>query len=133
MRIGIVIPAFDVAPYIGDAIRSVLAQTHQDWSLTIVDDGSTDATAATAACFENSRIRLIRQSNAGVSAARNRGVTATEGTAVLFLDGDDWLHPNALSVLDAALEAAPNAVASVGPYQRVSAGGGSAERIRRPA
>ncbi len=49
MRIDIITPAYDVAPYIGDAIRSVLAQTHRYWTMTIVDDGSTDETAAIAA------------------------------------------------------------------------------------
>ena len=73
MRIAIVTPAFNVAPYIGDAIVSVLAQTHRDWTMAVVDDGSTDATAAVAARFAYPGMRLLRQANAGVSAARNRG------------------------------------------------------------
>lgn len=129
MRIGIVTPAFNVAPYIGDAIRSVLAQTHQDWTMTIVDDGSTDATAAIVSGFDDPRVRLIRQSNAGVSAARNRGVRATDAAAIVFLDGDDWLSPDALSNLWAALQADLNAVAAVGPYVRMPGG----SRVRRPA
>jgi len=123
MRIGIVTPAFNVAPYLGDAIRSVLAQTHQDWTMTIVDDGSTDGTAAIAEGFADSRLRLIRQRNAGVSAARNRGMVATKADAVLFLDADDWLSPEALTLLQAALNADLNAVAAVGAYRRVSARG----------
>jgi glycosyltransferase involved in cell wall biosynthesis len=122
MRIGIVTPAFNVAGYIGDAIRSVLAQTHLAWTMTIVDDGSTDQTAAVAAGFDDPRIRLIRQRNAGVSAARNRGLSAMNTETVLFLDADDWLSPEALSVLAAALRAGPDAIAAVGPYQRVQAG-----------
>lgn len=122
MHIGIVTPAFNVAPFLGDAIRSVLAQTHRHWTMTIVDDGSTDATSAVAAGFDDPRIRLIRQSNAGVSAARNRGVLATQADAVLFLDADDWLSPDALALLAAALRAAPDAVAAVGPYRRVADG-----------
>jgi hypothetical protein len=122
MRIGIVTPAFNVAGYIGDAIRSVLAQTHLAWTMTIVDDGSTDQTAAVAAGFDDPRIRLIRQRNAGVSAARNRGLTATNAEAVLFLDADDWLSPDALSVLAGTLRADPGAIAAVGPYQRVPDG-----------
>jgi glycosyltransferase involved in cell wall biosynthesis len=122
IRIGIVTPAFDVAPYIGDAIRSVLAQTHRTWTMTIVDDGSADQTAALAAAFDDPRIRLIRQRNAGVSAARNRGLAATNAEAVLFLDADDWLSPDALSVLAATLRASPAAIAAVGPYQRAPNG-----------
>ena len=122
MRIGIVTPAFNVAPYIGDAIRSVLAQTHQAWSMTIVDDGSADQTAVIAAGFDDPRIRLIRQHNAGVSAARNRGLAATNAETVLFLDADDWLSADALSVLAATLRAAPGAIAAVGPYRLVADG-----------
>jgi hypothetical protein len=133
MRIGIVTPAFNVAPYLGDAIRSVLAQTHRAWTMTVVDDGSTDQTAAIAAGFDDPRIRLIRQRNAGVSAARNRGLTSTNAETVLFLDADDWLNPNALCVLAATLRADPGAIAAVGPWQRVLAGkpecGG---RVSRP-
>jgi glycosyltransferase involved in cell wall biosynthesis len=74
MRIGVVIPAYNAAPWIGDAIASVLAQTHGNWTLVVVDDGSTDATADVVGCFADARIRLVRQANAGVSAARNRGM-----------------------------------------------------------
>jgi glycosyltransferase involved in cell wall biosynthesis len=122
MRIDIITPAYDVAPYIGDAIRSVLAQTHRYWTMTIVDDGSTDETAAIAATFDDPRIRLLRQRNAGVSAARNLGLVASNAEAVLFLDADDWLSPDALATLAEALRTAPNAIAAVGPYQRVVGG-----------
>jgi glycosyltransferase involved in cell wall biosynthesis len=119
MRIDIITPAYDVAPYVGDAIRSVLAQTHRYWTMTIVDDGSTDETAAIAATFDDSRIRLLRQRNAGVSAARNLGLVASNAEAVLFLDADDWLSPDALATLAETLRTAPNAIAAVGPYRRV--------------
>jgi hypothetical protein len=132
MHIGIVTPAYNVAPYLGEAIGSVLAQTHRDWTLTIVDDGSTDNTAAVAGGFADARIQLIRQCNAGVSAARNRGVGATNADAILFLDGDDWLSPHALSTLSAALRTDPNAVAAAGPYARVRNGNSSGGRVRSP-
>jgi glycosyltransferase involved in cell wall biosynthesis len=133
MRIGIVTPAFNVAPYIGHAIRSVLAQSHRAWTMTIVDDGSTDQTAAVAAGFDDPRVRLIRQRNAGVSAARNRGLTAMNAETVLFLDADDWLGADALAVLAATLRAEPGAIAAVGPYQRVLTGKpGCGSRVSRP-
>ena len=81
MRIGIVIPAYNAAQWISDAIASVFAQTHRDWSLVVVDDGSTDAIAEVVAKFAVHRIRLVRQPNAGVSAARNRGVEVLTGVA----------------------------------------------------
>ena len=79
MRIGVVIPAFNAAKWIADAIASVLAQTHRDWQLVVVDDGSTDGTSEVVAGFADPRIRLIRQANAGVSAARNAGMAALTG------------------------------------------------------
>ncbi len=135
MRIAVIIPAFDAAPFVADAIRSVLGQTHRDLCLVVVDDGSTDATAAVVAGFADPRLTPIRQSNAGVAAARNRGVTAAEGDALLFLDADDWLAPTALALLSATLDAAPEAVAAVGAYVRVDARGQPTERPnrRRPA
>lgn len=129
MRIGIVTPAFNVAPYIGAAIRSVLAQTLSDWVMTIVDDGSTDATAAVAEAFGDPRIAVVRQDNAGVSVSRNRGLAATRADLILFLDADDWLHRDALCRLSAALLADPKAIAAVGPYTRFPGPG----QIRRPA
>jgi glycosyltransferase involved in cell wall biosynthesis len=123
MHIAIIIPAFNVAAFLREALLSVLSQTHADWSLIVVDDGSTDTTAAVAADFPDPRIRLIRQDNAGVSTARNRGIRqAGSGTpnAFLFLDGDDWLAPNALALLADALDSAPWAVAACGRYARVA-------------
>jgi glycosyltransferase involved in cell wall biosynthesis len=135
VHIAIVVPAFNIAPYLCDTMASVLCQTHVDWSLVVVDDGSTDSTRAVAAGFPDKRIRLIRQPNAGVSAARNTGIRAALTTgggigtvmggdrpapsAVLFLDGDDWLAPDALALMAGTLDAAPEAVAAAGRYVRV--------------
>ncbi len=146
MRVGVVIPAYNAAPWIGGAIASVLAQTHGDWTLVVVDDGSTDGTAEVAGTFVDPRIRLIRQDNAGVSAARNRGAdelrragvacvlprplregVGGRGNSVLYLDADDMLAPDALSRLVAALDASPDAVAASGAYAFVDTG-----TVRRP-
>jgi hypothetical protein len=136
VRIGIVIPAHDAAPWIADAIGSVLRQTHRAWSLVVVDDGSTDATAAVVQPFlADPRIALIRQDRAGVSAARNRGMAACgDVQALLFLDADDWLAPDALARLALALEQAPCAAACSGPAGFVAehdAPGASAARLLR--
>ena len=119
MRVAVVIAARDVAPFIGDALGSVLGQSHADLSLTLVDDGSVDGTAETAARCADPRLTIIRQPNAGVSAARNRGAAqaaATAPDALLFLDGDDWLAPDALRRLAAGLAAAPGAAAVHAPF-----------------
>ncbi len=122
--IGIVIPARDAAPWLGTALGSLRAQIVPHWQAVVVDDGSTDATAEVAARVADPRIALIRQPPSGVSAARNRGVAALGGcTALLFLDADDWLAPDALARLGAALHAAPAAVAACGPYTPVAATG----------
>lgn len=117
MRVGIVTPAWNMAPWIGAAIASVLAQSHRDWRMVVVDDGSTDDTASVVAGFVDARLRLLRQANHGVSVARNRGLAALDPSveAVLCLDADDWLTPDALSRLVAALHAAPASVAASGP------------------
>jgi glycosyltransferase involved in cell wall biosynthesis len=114
----------------------VLGQTHRDLRLVVVDDGSTDATARVVTGFSDPRLTLIWQCNAGVAAARNRGMADADGDALLFLDADDWLAPSALADLSATLDGAPEAVAAVGPYARVDAAGGPSRQPpvrRRPA
>lgn len=124
LLVSIITPAYDVAPFIGDAVASARAQTHPDWEMVVVDDGSRDGTAAAAeaAAAGDPRIRVLRQSNAGVSAARMAAIAAARGEALLFLDADDWLAPDALARLAAALEAAPDAVAAYGAWAPVAEG-----------
>jgi glycosyltransferase involved in cell wall biosynthesis len=133
LRIAVIIPAFNAAPFIAGAISSALAQTHGDLRVVVVDDGSADATAAVVTGFADPRLTLIWQCNAGVAAARNRGMAAADGDALLFLDADDWLAPAALATLAAGLDAAAEAVAAVGAYARVDADGRpTGRRNRRP-
>jgi glycosyltransferase involved in cell wall biosynthesis len=132
VRIGVVTPAYNVAPFIGDAIASMLAQSHTDWRMAVVDDGSDDETVAVASRCPDPRISLIRQPHAGVSAARNRGAAALDAEALLFLDADDWLAPDALAVLGRTLAARPWAAAAAGAYVRVRPGTPHAARPRRP-
>jgi glycosyltransferase involved in cell wall biosynthesis len=110
----------------------VIAQSYQDWAMIVVDDGSSDATAKVVAGFSDRRIRLVRQPNAGVSAARNRGLSEVSGDAVLFLDGDDWLAPDALARLNARLEAEPNCVATYGAFCFVTEAGTPVHYKRGP-
>ncbi|MCB4822629.1 glycosyltransferase family 2 protein [Roseicella aerolata] len=124
--VSILTPAYDVARFIGAAVDSVLAQDFPDWEMIVVDDGSSDGTAAVVAARKDPRIRLLRQENAGVSAARSRAMAEARGDAILFLDADDWLAPDALSRLVAALAAAPEAVGAHGAcaFMAESAGPG---------
>jgi len=116
IRIGIVIPAYNAAASIADCLVSLRRQTHHAWHAVIVDDGSQDDTVACVGPLLCDRTRLIRQSNAGVSAARNAGLAALPGTdAVLFLDADDMLAADALARLADTLQSHPRAVAAGGP------------------
>jgi glycosyltransferase involved in cell wall biosynthesis len=100
----IVIPCFNYSQYLGRAIESVQAQQYSPFEIVVVDDGSTDNSAAIA---ETAGVRLIRQANSGLGAARNTGLAAARGEFVVFLDADDELLPDALASGVAALQAQP--------------------------
>lgn len=91
-------PAYNAARYIGAAIRSVCRQTIADWELLIVDDASSDATAAIVGLFRDVRIRLLSHSaNQGVAKARNTGIRSATGAFLAFLDADDAWKPQKLA------------------------------------
>jgi glycosyltransferase involved in cell wall biosynthesis len=96
--VSIIMPAFNTADYIEEAVDSVIAQTWPEWELIIVNDGSTDQTSAILEGFHDQRITTIDQKNLGVSAARNAGLERAEGEFVTFLDADDILPPRSLEV-----------------------------------
>ncbi len=93
--VAVVIPTYNYGRFILDAVRSVIAQTLQPSEIIVVDDGSTDETAAVVAAF-GSGVRYIYQNNAGVCAARNRGVSESTSELVTFLDADDTWEPTNL-------------------------------------
>lgn len=97
--VSIIIPAFNASVFIEGTIRSALAQTYAPTELIVVDDGSTDDTAARVAALaaRHPTIRLIRQSNAGVAAARNTAVAHARGSYIALLDADDLWHPEKLA------------------------------------
>lgn len=97
MKFSIIIPLYNKEDGIVSSIESVLNQTFKDFEVVIVDDGSTDTSIENIQQFDDCRIRLITQQNAGPSAARNHGVRKANGEWILFLDADDELEPDALS------------------------------------
>jgi teichuronic acid biosynthesis glycosyltransferase TuaG len=94
--VSIIMAAYDAASFIGDAVRSVLRQAHQDFELIVVDDGSEDETVRVAESFGDPRIRILRRPHRGVSAARNAGLEIMRGDTFLFLDADDELTEGSL-------------------------------------
>jgi glycosyltransferase involved in cell wall biosynthesis len=108
-----IIPTHNRAPLLAEALDSVLAQAGEDVEVIVVDDGSTDETPRALARHAG-RVRTIRQANAGVGAARNRGVAAARGGMIAFLDDDDLWAPDHLAVLRGALEASPGAMMACG-------------------
>lgn len=105
--ISIVIPLYNKADCIATALDSVLAQTYQDFEVVVVDDGSTDEGAAIVERYADPRMRLIHQANAGVSAARNKGIAESKGEYVAFLDADDEWSPEYLKVQSQLTEMYP--------------------------
>jgi glycosyltransferase involved in cell wall biosynthesis len=103
--VSVVIPCYNQAQFLGEAIESVLAQTYADCELLVVNDGSTDTTLDTAARYPT--VCCISQANQGVSAARNAGFQASRGDYLVFLDADDRLLPDALAIGARALDDYP--------------------------
>jgi glycosyltransferase involved in cell wall biosynthesis len=104
----VVMPAYNAAPTIGAAIESVLAQTRSDFELIVVDDGSTDDTAACVGPYlRDQRVTFIRQPNAGQASARNAALAAASGVYVSLLDSDDLWLPQYLDLMCRRLEVDP--------------------------
>ncbi len=111
-----IIPTFNAERWVGDAIRSVLAQTGPSVECIVVDDGSTDSTAEVVHRFGND-IKYIQQERSGVSAARNRGAKAAAAHYLAFLDADDVWLPGKLEQQKDALGLSPEACLCYGGYK----------------
>ncbi|MEO8622923.1 MAG: trifunctional glycosyltransferase/class I SAM-dependent methyltransferase/polysaccharide deacetylase [bacterium] len=111
--VSVVIPAYDSGATIARTLDALLAQTEPGWEVIVIDDGSSDDTADIVEAYarRDARIALVRQPNAGASAARNAGVARARHDWLFFLDADDWIHPDTFAELtdavaaDAALDA----------------------------
>jgi glycosyltransferase involved in cell wall biosynthesis len=119
-RVSVVIPCFNHARFLGEAIESALAQTRTDVEVVVIDDGSTDESADVASRYP---VRLIRQANHGLARARNAGLRASCGDVLIFLDADDRLHPEAAARACTALDRSPAAMMAFGRCRLIDQNG----------
>lgn len=96
----IVIPLYNKEQWISDTLRSVLSQTFSDFEVVVVDDGSTDNSISVIKSFNDPRVRIITQKNAGVAAARNHGIEEAKGEYIALIDADDQWEPNFLETMN---------------------------------
>jgi glycosyltransferase involved in cell wall biosynthesis len=106
--VSVIMPAYNAARYIGEAIESLLNQSFTDWELVLVNDGSSDETLAIAQSYADPRIKITTQANQGEAGARNTGLNLATGKYISFLDADDLYLPNALDSFVRYMEAHPD-------------------------
>jgi glycosyltransferase involved in cell wall biosynthesis len=109
-KVSVIVPAYNIASYLGAALESLRRQSFRDFEVLIVDDGSTDETAAIAQsfCQRDDRFHLLRKSNGGLSSARNYGIRQANSDYIALLDADDVYHPDKLAIHAARLVADPS-------------------------
>ncbi|MEZ5461182.1 glycosyltransferase family 2 protein [Dokdonella sp.] len=133
--VSVVMPAWNAAAFMSRSVDSVLAQSRADLELIIVDDCSTDDTAALIGRYAqaDARVRPMHlASNSGVAAARNTGIAAARGEFVAFLDSDDWWHPRKLELQIGQMRRT-GARVSYCAYQRIAEDGRVLSTVRPPA
>lgn len=107
MQFSVIIPVYNVRPYLDACVKSILSQSFADYEMLLIDDGSTDGSgeACDAWAQKDNRIRVIHQPNGGLAAARNSGIREAGGAYILFLDSDDYWHePTGLVLLNEILQ-----------------------------
>jgi len=124
----VVIPVYNRADVVGDAIRSVLAQSCQDFEIVVVDDGSRDDPRPVIEAFNDPRIRFHAQANGGGGAARNKGIDLAQGKFIAFLDSDDVYLPEHLDTMRKLLSGTTNTVG----YARMIVDRGNGNTFLKP-
>ncbi|MBQ3151072.1 MAG: glycosyltransferase family 2 protein [Clostridia bacterium] len=115
VTVSIIVPVYNIGMYIENCLESLCAQSFSDIEILCIDDGSTDSGAQRIKEFaeRDGRIRYIYQQNGGVSAARNKGIDASCGEYIFFVDGDDYIHPQTIELsLDCAQKTGADMVCS---------------------
>ena len=117
--ISIIVPVYNVEKYISRCIESILCQTFTNFELILVDDGSPDNSVSICEKYmeKDARVSLIHKENGGLSSARNAGIDSAKGEYMLFVDGDDVIHPKTLEILYSNLKDS-NAQISIGNFCR---------------
>jgi hypothetical protein len=120
--VSVAVPVFNGQATVGDAVRSLLAQTYRNLEIVVVDDGSTDGTWEVLESFGSS-IRAIRQANAGIAAARNAGLAVAEGELIALMDSDDLCEPERIAAQVRFLEERPEVVLCCSDFGAFNASG----------
>ena len=121
--VSVVIPCYNQAHFLKEAIGSALAQSYSHVEIIVLDDGSVDNTAEVTASHADTGVRHVRQENQGLAAARNAGLAASRGSYIVFLDADDRLLPQAIESGLACLREHPRCALAYGRYQFISTSG----------
>ncbi|MDH5537022.1 MAG: glycosyltransferase [Betaproteobacteria bacterium] len=125
--VSVIMPVYNVKPFVGAAVASVLDQTYRDFELIVVDDGSTDGSLSVVLSivrnFRDPRVRLTSQPNRGLAGARNTGIRGARGRYVAFLDSDDLWEPEKLAAHVRHLESSPDVGVSYSPSEFIDDAG----------
>ncbi len=118
-KVSIIVPVYNKQWCLARCVDSVLAQTQQDWTLILVDDGSKDNSLELCQAYaqQDPRIRVVAKENGGVSTARNAGLEVADGAYIVFLDADDWWEPDFLEVMVPLAEADRNIIPLCGYFR----------------
>jgi len=119
--ISVIIPCYNQAHFLGEAIKSVLNQTYKIYEIIVIDDGSNDNSSVVASTYPN--VKVIRSKNQGVAEARNKGLGVSKGKYVVFLDADDRLLPEALEINLKFLKKHPESAFSTGSIRYIDSYG----------
>ncbi|MEO9461354.1 MAG: glycosyltransferase [Marinomonas sp.] len=131
-KISVVMPIYNVEPYVADAIHSVLLQSFEDFELICVDDGGTDRSMEIVQEFKDPRIRIVSQTNMGLAAARNSGIAHANGEFVALLDSDDCWHKDKLMLHYIHLTANPQVGVSYAGSRFIDKNGAKLDVAMRP-
>ncbi len=128
--VSVVIPCYNQAHFLGEAIESVLAQSYPHLEIVVVDDGSPDNTEEVAARYPG--VRYVRQENQGLAAARNTGLRHSRGDYLVFLDADDRLLPEAVEAGLEHLHAHPECAFAFGKWRLIAVDGSPLPKLPLP-